>query len=95
MPLTKRQELIAVCPYHYKAIDVYNVMFILGEPGEDKPFGENSFYVLLELHKAAVTKNIPIPRKFMNLMQKIKNHPEQYPNIQPRRRVHDVLPPNS
>ena len=94
MNLTDRQKIIAINPYAFKQKDVYDVMFILGSQDHMKAFGDDTWYVLMELRKAAQAKNIPIPRNFENKLLRLDNKVNEMPNKTPLRRVDDKLPPN-
>ena len=95
MPLTEKQRMIAICPYRYTKKDVYDVMFILGNPDEPPAFGDRTWFTLLQLRAAAQGHNIHIPENFKRKMERLDQRVNEYPNKTPMRRADYRLPPDN
>lgn len=95
MPLTKRQERVVICPYRYKKKEVWEVMLILGDPEMPPPFGERTWYNMLQLRAAAQSMNIPQPENFKRRMNSLDKRINEYPTKIPLRRAEYKLPPNT
>jgi hypothetical protein len=74
--LTKHQLIVAWSPYRARAEDLYQVMEVLSADREELLiFGKDRLAVVLEIQKAAVSRRIPIPPGYQEILLKIDQTP--------------------
>lgn len=72
MPLTAQQQIVAQAPWNATPTDLIEVMNILGGDFQEVAvFGHLASPVMLDLQKAALTRNIPIPILFKKMLKNI------------------------
>ena len=76
--MTKWQRIHAQSPHRASPTELYRVMEILSDHTTWKEFGEERFAIVLNVHKAALTKRIQIPMGFANLVQNLNNDPSLF-----------------
>lgn len=64
MALTTRQQTVAQSPWSALEEELLTVMQILGDRAEWSQFGERRYAVLLQLHRAALSRNLIPPEPF-------------------------------
>lgn len=71
MPLDSRQMVVVQSPWGATTEELLTLMEILGDYGEWSALGERRFALVMQLEKAAVSRQIEIPAAFAAQLRNI------------------------
>ena len=74
--ITQKEFIIICSPYRFPVLDIHNLMMRLNDNAEDL-LSLDVFYIQ-QLHKACVSRKIPILVNVMKRIDKIRNNPNEF-----------------